>query len=327
MATTVVYDGDIYQLTKMLTDSFPMQVVKARAIFRWIAENISYDFQFYNKYHETDKEQPTYKCRGAEDCAIKKIEWETSYLSKVLKKKKAVCQGYAMLFQKMCTIAGLKSEIIPGYVRSRYYQVGGMGSLDHAWNAVWIDSAYYLVDVTWAAGGCSENEDGKLLAFHKQYHDYYWLTPPQDFARNHFPKNSQWTLLKNYTKEDFSQNPYYLPGALPKIKLLEPVTGVINAKKGDTIKFKIDYSEQVKYVQVNSNIFRNPDVWVVEDANKKTGIKTLNAFALKRQQYIEYKQQGNVYEFEYVVTDASLYYVDILFDTQRVMRSKVNIVK
>jgi transglutaminase/protease-like cytokinesis protein 3 len=45
--------------------------------------------------------------------------WETKYIDKVLKKKKAVCQGYSMLFKKMCDIAGLKSEIVTGLCKNR----------------------------------------------------------------------------------------------------------------------------------------------------------------------------------------------------------------
>jgi hypothetical protein len=44
------------------------------------------------------------------------------------------------------------------------------------------------------------------------------------------------------TKEKFSTNPYYAPGVISNIQLLAPVSGIINAKKGDTIRFKIGYT-------------------------------------------------------------------------------------
>jgi hypothetical protein len=298
-------------------------MLKARAIFKWLAENIRYDYKYYNKYHYKGKEPKTYKCKDENDCEAKKITREIKYIDKALRKKKAVCQGYSMLFKKMCDIAGLKSEMIIGYVRTEHYQVGTAGILDHAWNAVRIDSAYYLLDVTWAAGGCGKNDDGKLLYYSKNFNNYYWLTPADDFVRNHYPQNPKWVLLPNYTKENFAANPYYAPGELHKIKLINPSSGIITVKTGDTIYFKLNYDSNFKDLQINSNVFRNPDVWVWDKLSKRKSIRRLDTLAVKKQQYIAYHLNGDQYEFNYVVTDKSLSYLDILFDKQRVMRFKV----
>lgn len=52
---------------------------------------------------------------------------------------KAVCQGYAVLFYRLCREAGLSVRIISG--------TGNGGA--HAWNIVRIGSKYYNVDCTW----------------------------------------------------------------------------------------------------------------------------------------------------------------------------------
>jgi len=323
LAVTVKYKKDLAALTQELTSPYSDQLLKARAIFKWIAENIRYDYKYYNKYYYKGKEPKTYKCKDDKDCEAKRIAWETNYINKILRKKKAVCQGYSMIFKKMCDIAGLKSEVVTGYVRTEHYQVGSAGTLDHAWNAVWIDSAYYLLDATWAAGGCGKNDDGKLLYFSKNFNDYYWLTPAADFARNHYPQNNKWVLLPNYTKDSFAANPYYFASEIKNIKLLTPASGIIAARKGDTIQFRIDYKGSFKDLQINSNIFRNPDIWVWDDVSKRKRVRRLDTLAVKKQQYVKYKQDGSVYEFEYIVPDNSLYYLDILFDRQRMMRFKV----
>ena len=323
MATTVKYKKDLAALTQELTSPYSEQQFKARAIFKWITENIRYDYKYYNKYYHKGKEPKTYKCKDDRDCETKRIVWETNYIDKVLRKKKAVCQGYSMLFKKMCDIAGLKSEVVTGYVRTEHYQVGSAGTLNHAWNAVWIDSAYYLLDATWAAGGCGKDDDGKLLYFSKNFNEYYWLTPAADFARNHYPQNNKWVLMPNYSKDSFAANPYYFPSEIKNIKLLTPASGIITAKKGDTIHFKIDYKGSFKDLQINSNLFRNPDIWVWDDVSKRKRVRRLDTLAVKKQQYVKCKQDGSVYEFEYVVPDSSLYYLDILFDRQRMMRFKV----
>jgi Transglutaminase-like domain len=322
-ATTVKYKNDLTALTLQLTNPYSEQLFKARAIFKWITDNIRYDYKYYNKYYYKGKEPKTYKCKNENDCEGKRIDWEINYIDKILRKKKAVCQGYTMLFKKMCDIAGLKSEMITGYERTEYYQVGTAGALDHAWNAVWIDSVYYLLDATWAAGGCSEDDDGKLLHFTKNFNDYYWLTSPADFVRNHYPQNNKWVLLPNYTKDSFAANPYYISSEIRNIKLINPVSGIIGTKKGDTIHFKISYAGYFKDLQINSNIFRNPDIWVLDETSKRKRVRRLDTSAVKRQQYVKYRRDGRMYEFEYVVNDNSLYYLDILFDRQRVMRFKV----
>ncbi|HET9056093.1 MAG TPA: transglutaminase domain-containing protein [Chitinophagaceae bacterium] len=322
-ATTVKYKRDLTVLTQELTSPYPEQLFKARAIFKWIAENIRYDYKYYNRYYYKSKEPKTYKCKDDKDCEAKRIVWEIRYIDRILRRKKAVCQGYSMLFKKMCDIAGLRSEMVPGYVRTEHYQVGTAGTLDHVWNTVWIDSTYYLLDATWAAGGCGKNDDGKLLRFTKNFNGYYWLTPAADFARNHFPQNNKWVLLPNYTKDSFAANPYYLSSEIRNIKLLTPSSGVIAAKKGDTIRFKIDYTGFFKELQINTNLFRNPDIWVWDEISKRKKVPGLDTLAIKKQKYINYKRDGSIYEFEYVVSDNSLYFMDILFDRQRMMRFKI----
>ena len=99
-AATVKYKNNLNDLTKDLTDPYSEELLKARAIFKWITENIRYDYKYYNKYTYKGKEPRTFKCKDDNQCEAKKIFWETKYIDKVLRKKKAVCQGYSMLFKK-----------------------------------------------------------------------------------------------------------------------------------------------------------------------------------------------------------------------------------
>ncbi len=325
LAKTVKYRGDLTTLTKALTDHWSSPRLKARAIFIWITENIRYDMKDYNRHEYRGKSHKEIKCRDDEDCAAKKESWETQYIDRVVKRKKAVCQGYALLFQRMCTIAGIRAEYLTGYTKQEYYQVGMTGQLNHAWNSVLIDSTYYLLDLTWAAGGVITNNKGKLIRFSKLRDEYYWMTPARDFVRNHFPQNAQWTLIPNYTLDKFAENPYYQPDELPRLHLLEPASGVLHAKKGDTIRFKIDYPIYFQYVQINSNLFHNPEIWITKDDRGRQIKPRLDTLAVKLQQYIPYKLVRNLLEFNYVVTDSSLYYLDILFDRHRILRFNVQV--
>jgi len=326
LAKTIKYNYDLNLLTKQLTGPFPEPILKVRAIFRWITDNIAYDYKYINKYYYKGREPKTFTCSGDSlQCEIRKKVWETAYINKVLNNKKAVCQGYSMLFKKMCDIAGIQSEVIPGYIRTEYYEVGTPGELDHAWNAVLLNGDYYLLDATWAAGGCTKDEDGKLLSFHKQFDNYYWLTPCEEFAKNHYPEDPKWVLLPHYTIDKFSANPYYLPDEAGNIKLITPGSGVITVKRGDTIHFKLAYKGTFNDLQINTNIFQNPDLWYWYYLSKRKRIRIDDTAAIKKQRYVKYKLNGDKYEFNYVVKDYSLDYIDIVFDTRRVLRFKVHV--
>ena len=52
---------------------------------------------------------------------------------------KSVCQGYAYAFKLLCDKAQIPCWIV----------TGTYGDEPHAWNYVWVDNNYYLVDVTW----------------------------------------------------------------------------------------------------------------------------------------------------------------------------------
>jgi len=57
----------------------------------------------------------------------------------VLAEGKAVCQGYALLAQKMLTKLGIES----------LYVVGEAGGVGHAWNLVKLNGGWYHMDTTW----------------------------------------------------------------------------------------------------------------------------------------------------------------------------------
>jgi len=57
----------------------------------------------------------------------------------VLAEGKAVCQGYALLAQKMLTKLGIES----------LYVVGEAGGVGHAWNLVKLNGGWYHIDMTW----------------------------------------------------------------------------------------------------------------------------------------------------------------------------------
>ncbi len=327
-AKTVKYETGLKPMTNILTQKYSEPIEKLRSIFIWITENIRYDCEFLNR----DEEPKGFECDDDSiACALKFQEWEMKYINRVLKKKRTLCQGYSMLLKKMCDLVGIECEIVSGYIKNKSYQVGVPLSITHAWNVVRIDGIYYFLDPTWAAGYCPYCVfDSEIYCdYQKNYTNYYWLTPYTKLVRNHYPANGKFAMIPNYTKEKFFNNLYfYGQYALEHIDVLSPNSGVIEAKLGDTIHFRFIYTgPKIEKLQVNTNIWRNPSIDYYERYGKKDKkIRFVHdTLAIKKQMYFPFKKTDNLYEFNYVVSNSALYYIDILFEYKYAMKFKVKV--
>jgi hypothetical protein len=218
-------------LAGKLTSSYVTDAEKIRSIFRWITENIAYRTKNYpgsrkGKYLIVEELEDTLSASLNERIAIE-----------VLRKKEAVCDGYARLFKTLCDYAGIRSEIITGYARANMNRVGEQFKSNHRWNAVLVDSNWYLLDATWASGYITYSSD----QFVKAYDDYYFMTAPEDFIRDHYPEDSRWTLLTNPpTLREFYRTPFrHSAFAKYSISSFAPMKGIIEAAIGDTVNVEL----------------------------------------------------------------------------------------
>jgi len=316
VSRTVNYNHDLNRLVFDLTKTSKNQLQKARAIFVWITHNINYDYKLFNK----KKRLKHFRCNDSGNCDRKLADWNAKSIQKTLRKKKAICSGYSDLFKKMCEIAGIECMTIDGYIKNNPSQIGRMGILDHAWNAIVIDNQYYYLDATWASGYCTLDEDGRPDSFVRHYNDYYWLTPIDKLSRNHFPKDTMQLVNSKYNKQLFKKNPYIEGSILPNIDIISPDSGVLNPKIGDTIRFAFKFTGNIDKLQINTNISRNPEVWEIVN-----GIKVIDERALSKQKYISSKKEDGLYHFDYIVNNKSLRFIVILFDYQMALKYLVKI--
>lgn len=163
---------DVETLTSYLIKPAKNDTEKVRSFFIWISENITYDVQAYQAFNPA------------------KINGTTP--NDVLKKRKAVCQGYSELFNEMCRLAKIKSYLVPGYSKGFGYQPGNKAftSADHAWNAVYLEGQWYVLDATWGSGGVNNQ-----LKYVKQFNEKYFLSNPKEFVKDHMPQEPAWQLL------------------------------------------------------------------------------------------------------------------------------------
>lgn len=156
----------------------------AYALFYWISQNIAYDTKgfFSGDFGDLTPEG-------------------------VLRRRKAVCSGYARLFSGLAEAAGLEVVEITG--KSKGFGFAESGQLgDHAWNAVKIDGQWYLVDTTWGAGYVKDNR-----TYQARLQPFYFMSPPEQFVYTHLPNDPKWQLLDPPISEaEFRKRVYLRPG-------------------------------------------------------------------------------------------------------------------
>jgi transglutaminase-like putative cysteine protease len=176
-------EADMERLGRYLASGARSERDKARLVFRWVADRISYDIEglIAGKVGDTRAEA-------------------------VLKSRRSVCEGYANLYEKLAKIAGLEVVKVRGHAKGSGFNPGDSfqkDSLSHAWNAVKIDGDWKLLDATWGAGSVN---GGK---YEKRFNEFYYLTPADQLAFSHFPSEKQWALVKDdpFTEEEFKRWP------------------------------------------------------------------------------------------------------------------------
>lgn len=224
-------------LAYQLTHPYNTELEKVRSIFRWITEHISY------------RTRPTYfspatvrKNRSwLDDPAWADRPGDELTALQVLERGAAVCEGYARLFKTLCTYAGIRSEVVSGYVRNGSNRGGNRFRSNHSWNAVRIDSTWYLLDATWASGFISYQGD----VFVKHYDDSYFLALPERLIRTHYPEDLEWSLLAQPpTLREYNQSPFRHKSFIKyQIAAFQPQSGLLRASLGDTLRLEVQTAD------------------------------------------------------------------------------------
>ena len=145
---------------------------KARAIYNWICENISYD--------------TTKQIHDAETC---------------YKNRRGVCQAYCELFCYMAEATGLTAEVITGITKDAK---GTISEEKHSWIYVYTH-AYdgMLIDPTWGAGAVNG------VKYVKSEDNSSWFNvSPYRMIFSHFPDQHYWSKLDiTITEEQFKNLP------------------------------------------------------------------------------------------------------------------------
>jgi hypothetical protein len=269
---------------------------KVRAIFRWITEHIDYNVMPIGR----GKKKPHTFYNEPDDSSVALPSLNERVTAKVLNTGVAFCEGYSRLFKTLCDHAGIKAEVIYGYARTNNNR---RFAVNHTWNSVYIDSTWYLLDVTWASGFVSYGNE-----YIRQYNDLYFLTPPDEFIREHYPENLQWTLLKDPpVYREFAQSPFRYSGFVKAgLSNYFPAKGVIDVSVGDTVFIELKARGEVRDFLVSES--------PVLDTAQSTKFSAPNT-------------SGEKLVFKYNITDATGEWLYIFCNEELALRYKLNVKK
>jgi hypothetical protein len=301
---------DPSELSHLLTDSCQTQKEKVRSIFRWITEHISY----YRMTPVKGKKRRSFEMYPGDDFSLPdtgELKTVTERVAlKMLRDRRGYCDGYARLFKSLCDHAGIESVIITGYARADMDRMEQKFRSNHAWNAVFIDSAWYLVDATWASGFISISS-GEFI---KRYDNYYFLTPPEEFIRHHYPDDLRWTLLeKTPPLLEFRYTPFRVRSYVKyPITDFYPSRGIIEAEIGDTIHLELE--TEVPY----RNMAIAPDsLWEPADLIMDPSYAYLKPTLMK----------GNKASYSFSVNSETVEWLHLMYNDDAVLRYKLNVKK
>ncbi|KAK6195560.1 hypothetical protein SNE40_000966 [Patella caerulea] len=168
-----------HDLANYLIEPCKTDIDIVRAFYIWVCHNISYDVDSY--FGNTTQRSNDAKT--------------------VLTTGLAVCEGYSNIFASLCRAVGIPVKKVSGYAKGYGHDaetpfVIGQKT-NHAWNAIFVQGEWRLVETTWGAGNMSNNQ------FHREVTDVYFLMDPSLMVNAHYPfmnnneaRSHKWQLLQ-----------------------------------------------------------------------------------------------------------------------------------
>lgn len=248
------------ELAEKIEQDFNSDYDKARAIYSWMAFNIKYDYAAFLNPQKT----MSFSYRTEAEKQRKIQDFNNNALQKAFKSKKAVCEGFTLLFKHLTSLVGIKSEIIRGDSKTRLADIGRKNTAsNHAWNTALIDGKWRLIDVTWGQGYYDGNK-GRMV---KDFDPAYFDMKPDYFFAKHFP-DSETFLGRKLNKDEYLNGPLiYNQTITGDNKIIAPESGIIEVNNGDKITFVIkNISKSDQFYYLNK---KNQPVRIVNSREKR----------------------------------------------------------
>lgn len=148
-------DPEIKKLAQKITKGKPSDYEKAKAIYAYVAKNLTYDVDKFN-HHQ--------------------FSWDDNAL-KALQLKSGVCQDYTYVAIALLRATGIEARFIEGYAGGGVY--GSLAGSLHSWVEAKVDGKWIIMDPTWGAGYVNGDE------FIPRYSEDYFEPDRKEFNRTH----------------------------------------------------------------------------------------------------------------------------------------------
>ncbi len=251
------FDGP-EQLSKFITRDFFTEEEKVRAIYSWIIENVSYNLEEFKQFD--------FSYKKISERNEKEVATREKIIKRTLQKGKAVCEGYAMLFEKLCELQGIENYLVRGDIKSNFDDIGRPFEKTHMWNVAFIDGIPHLFDPTWGAG----KYKGKFI---KEPDYFYYNTPPEKLINTHYPDMAEDSFLKEIpSRLAFSERPIIIEKTLIAENILKPKTGIIRMEDYfDELFFEIEtiQTDEITYSYGN-------EILSVQKLQSENGVTTFS---------------------------------------------------
>lgn len=143
--TATRWNEELQELSDQICADASTDKDKIDRIYRWVIENIEYDYSYDEPYQSFD-------------------------VSKTLDTRKGLCFDYANLFAALCRSQNIRCFVIDGYARHD-------SMVKHTWNRVYFDGSWWNADLT--SDAISLQKGKTLYGFHQlESHD----APDEDYV-------------------------------------------------------------------------------------------------------------------------------------------------
>jgi hypothetical protein len=194
----------VKKLAAALTKDSCSDYDKAKRIYDWITANIKYDVWRYEHFR-----------------------WQETTPKQTLRRRKALCAGYSLLFQALCKEAGIKAWVVEGYDKHPNYRTNEPYFFEeHAWNVFQVDGINHLVDATWGSGGIRRKMSVIVILKHpiyiyrsrfvRKYNERFFDADTNWFLQTHVPILPMWQLKTHALSVERFEKQNFVPDSLPK---------------------------------------------------------------------------------------------------------------
>ncbi|MCX5775610.1 MAG: hypothetical protein NTV44_04540 [Firmicutes bacterium] len=212
-------------LRSIISDSMT-EMEKTRAIYDWMALNISYDYEVIPL--------------GYDDAHA--ALYDAFYLDGAINNYRAVCDGMSKLFVMLTRMEGLVCHRILG-PRIAEFDRPVIGSTGHAWNIINIDGVWYTIDPT--GSNLLVDETAPAIVYHR-----FFLTSESDHDWNYANGVASYCYddIERITDYDYYANTFFT---------LDETTHDLVIDSGEELNDFVRYAYSLTYDHLSVDVIIN----------------------------------------------------------------------